>query len=81
MKRQGYTLIFAVDDTDVARAVVLENWIEQDDDLVISELPDGLQTIVVRGQHRLVNGQPVQIILPDTTLPTSQTSAPATPDP
>ena len=81
VKRQGYTLIFAVDDTDVARAVVLENWIEQDDDLVISELPDGLQTIVVRGQHRLVNGQPVQIILPDTTLPTSQTSAPATPDP
>ncbi len=73
VKRQGFTLIFAVDDTDVARAVVLEDWIEQGDDLVVSKLPDGLQTIVVRGQHRLVSGQPVQVILPDTAIPTSST--------
>ena len=73
VKRQGFTLIFAVDDTDIARAVVLEDWIEQGDDLVISELPDNLHKIVVRGQHRLVNGQPVQIILPDSTISTPQT--------
>lgn len=79
VKRQGFTLIFAVDDTDVARAVVLEDWIEQGDDLVISELPDGLQTIVVRGQHRLVNGQPVQIILPHGSQPTPKATAPLTP--
>lgn len=75
VKRQGFTLIFAVDDTDIAHAVVLEDWIEQGDDLVISELPDNLHKIVVRGQHRLVDGQPVQIVLPDSTI-----SSPQTPD-
>jgi membrane fusion protein, multidrug efflux system len=74
VKRQGFTLIFAVDDTDVARAVVLEDWIEQGDNLIVSGLPDGLQTIVVRGQHRLVDSQPVQVIVPDTANSTPPTA-------
>ena len=90
VKRQGFTLIFAVDTEGIARAVELRDWIEQGEELVIAKLPDDLAdanssekcwTIVVRGQHRLVNGQPVQVILPDTSLPTSQAPAAATSKP
>ena len=62
IKRQGATLIFTVDESSVAHAVVLEDWIEQGEDLVITSLPEGRRSIVVRGQHRLVDGQATKII-------------------
>jgi hypothetical protein len=71
VKRQDSTLLFAVDSGNVARAVVLENWIEQGEDLIITDLPDDRRNIVIRGQHRLVDGQPVQLVEPSGTSATS----------
>lgn len=62
IRRQDFTLIFAVDESNLAHAVVLENRIEQGEDFVIATLPEDRRSIVVRGQHRLVDGQPVKIV-------------------
>lgn len=77
VKRQDLTLVFAVDENDVARAVVLENWIEQGEDLIITDLPEDRRAIIVRGQHRLIDGQAIQLVDPVDT--SSEPSLPPAP--
>jgi RND family efflux transporter MFP subunit len=60
VSRGDSTLVFSVDESDIAHAVPLEDWVEQDDDLIVEVLAPEHRTIVVRGQHRLVDGRPVQ---------------------
>ncbi|REJ68099.1 MAG: efflux RND transporter periplasmic adaptor subunit [Planctomycetota bacterium] len=56
-----------VDDTRSysAHRYQLSGWIEQDRELVLLDLPPEHQNVVVRGQHRLVAGRPVQIVETD----------------
>ncbi len=51
-----------------ARVFELEpgNYVEQGFDLIVFELPPEHRTIVTRGQHRLVDGRPVEIV-PDAS--------------
>ena len=49
----------------VAHRFQLGDWVEQDMNLVLLDLPPEHHTIVVRGQHRLVDGRPVQIVTMD----------------
>lgn len=46
----------------VARRFRLKSWIEQGPDLLLQELPAAHRTIVIRGQHRLIDGAPVEIV-------------------
>ncbi|MFO0900221.1 MAG: efflux RND transporter periplasmic adaptor subunit [Pirellulales bacterium] len=46
----------------VARQLRLERWIEQGPDLLLQELPAAHRTVVIRGQHRLIDGAPVEIV-------------------
>lgn len=49
----------------VAQRFQLGDWVEQDMNLVLSDLPEKHHTVVVRGQHRLVEGRPVEIVTTD----------------
>jgi len=53
-----------------ARRLLLENWIEQDTDLILTDLSPQDRSIVTRGQHRLVDGRDVILVkLEETTEP------------
>jgi multidrug efflux pump subunit AcrA (membrane-fusion protein) len=58
--REGRAFLFSVDSSGVARQFVLEDWIEEGSDLILAELPPEHRRIVVRGQHRLVDGRAVE---------------------
>jgi RND family efflux transporter MFP subunit len=69
--RDGQTLLYAVEPAadqstasggGVAHPWRPERWIEQGPDLLLPELPPRYRTVVIRGQHRLVDGSPVQIV-------------------
>jgi hypothetical protein len=47
----------------------LKGFIEQGPDLVITELPAAMRRVVYRGQRRLVDGQPVELIEMDDDTP------------
>jgi membrane fusion protein (multidrug efflux system) len=65
--RDGRRIIFSVSEDQHAHAVELTRWIEQGPDLVlpVDELPESHRQVVVRGQHRLIDGREVEIIEPD----------------
>jgi multidrug efflux pump subunit AcrA (membrane-fusion protein) len=70
--RDGKTWLFSVGDDDKAHSFKVERWIEQGPDMILSELPPEHQRIVVRGQHRLVDGRSVrEVPEPATGAPTS----------
>ena len=73
--RENGAYLFLVDGQGKAHRVDLKNWVEQDRDLVTSDLPPGRQTVVVRGQHRLIDGRPVKIV----EIPGEEASEPITP--
>jgi len=50
------------DKTYIAKRTQLGDWVEQDMTLVLTHLPPEHRNLVVRGQHRLVDGRPVQIV-------------------
>ncbi len=64
--RDGATFAFAVDERGKARRFDLADYIEQGNDVILPELSPDLRTVIVRGQHRLVDGRPVTIVaMPD----------------
>jgi len=60
--RDGELFVFTVGDDGKAARFVLEDSLEQGDDLIFRNLPESSRTVVVRGQHRLVEGREVEII-------------------
>ncbi len=52
----------------VAREVEIDPVAIEKDNYVLSERPDGFDSLVVQGQHRLSDGQPVRVV-PDTPSP------------
>jgi RND family efflux transporter MFP subunit len=67
--REEGAYLFAVDRRDRARRLVLDSWIEQGPDVIVPELPPDCRTVVVRGQHRLVDGREVERVARDAALP------------
>ena len=47
-----------------ARRYQLDRWIEQGPDLILPSLPEEHRTVMIRGQHRLVDGRPVRVVPP-----------------
>lgn len=60
--RDGELFLFTVGEDGTAVRYVLNGALEQGDDLIVRELPPGYRTVIVRGQHRLVDGRAVEII-------------------
>lgn len=58
--RENETFLFSVDSFGVAHEFAFTDWIEEGPDLILSELPPEHRRIVVRGQHRLVDGREVE---------------------
>jgi len=88
--RDGDALLYSVEESaakaepgagGVARQLRLDQWIEQGPDLLLQSLPAANRTVVIRGQHRLIDGAPVTIVstsaASDTALrrPSVQTPA------
>jgi membrane fusion protein (multidrug efflux system) len=67
--RGDRTLLFAVGEDDKAHSYPLSHWIEQGPDLILSELPPEYRRVVVRGQHRLVDGRSVALVGWDKDVP------------
>ena len=68
--RDGETYLFTVGADGKAHRLDLDHWIEQGSHLILSELTPESRTVVVRGQHRLVEGRKVcEVQLPgDATV-------------
>lgn len=62
--REGERLIFAVGKDGCAHRFVLQpfEYLDQRGDLILFQLPEKFRTVIVRGQHRLVDGREVEII-------------------
>lgn len=60
--RNDQTLLFSVSKDNRARSYALAHWIEQGSDLIVSELPPEHRLVIVRGQHRLVDGRSVKLV-------------------
>ena len=63
--RGDRSILFSIDEQAKARSFELGDRREQDGNLILLELPEGFRRVVVRGQHRLVDGREVEIY--DTT--------------
>lgn len=59
--RDNKAMIFAVCEGDRAKPWVLNHWVEQGAEVVFDDLPDSMRRIVIRGQHRLMDGREVEI--------------------
>lgn len=60
--RDGKVLIYSVGNDGLAHVHELTRWIEQGQEILVPEIPPEHRQIVVRGQHRLVEGRAVEII-------------------
>jgi len=60
--RDEATFLFAVGKDGRAHRLDVKQWIEQEADLIFPELPPDQRTVVVRGQHRLVEGREVRLV-------------------
>lgn len=82
--RDGRTSLFAVDADQKARQLFPERWIEQDSTIVVpvDQLPPESRRVVVRGQHRLIDGREVEVLAPgasDQPVPVAGAAAPPPP--
>ena len=59
--RDGKSMLFAVDPLGKAIAYELTEFIEQNGELILHDLPETHRKVVVGGQHRLVAGREVEI--------------------
>jgi RND family efflux transporter MFP subunit len=59
VQRDGGMHLFTVSDEGTAQAFPLSRWIEQGEYILVPELPPERRRVVVRGQHRLVDGRAV----------------------
>lgn len=64
--RDGRTSLFTVDDQQSARQRFPQRWIEQESSIVVplDQLAEGERKVIVRGQHRLIDGRGVQAVTP-----------------
>jgi len=67
--RGDETFLFTVGEDEKAHRFVLDHYIEQGPDLILSQLPPAHRLVVVRGQHRLVEGRPVEVVPSGTEGP------------
>jgi len=68
--------VHQVGESGTARRVELTDWIEQGNDLILSDLPPERRAVVKRGQHRLVDGREVRLVRPDDGGQTEAESPP-----
>ncbi len=83
--RDGKMLLFTIDKEQKAHSVELDKWITQGPDLILPDLPPENHTVVVRGQHRLIEGREVviretnpqstEVLQADLSLPTEKAGA------
>lgn len=59
--RDGKTYLFSVGDDGCAHTCAIDRWIEQGRDIVVPEIPEQHRQVVVRGQHRLIDGRTVEV--------------------
>lgn len=61
--RDGRTSLFSVDAKNAARQSFPQRWIEQENSVVVpvDQLAEESRRVIVRGQHRLIEGRAVQI--------------------
>ena len=59
--RDGKMMLFTVDPQKKAHSIELDRWIAQGPDLILPALPDDHRQVVVRGQHRLIDGRDVVV--------------------
>lgn len=60
--RDGQAMVFYVDPELKARALPVQRWIEQGPDVLLEQLAPEHRQVVVRGQHRLVDGREVELV-------------------
>jgi RND family efflux transporter MFP subunit len=58
--RDGRTILYTVGDDGLAHSLALDRWIEQGSEIIVPDLPEEQRRVVVRGQHRLVDGREVE---------------------
>ena len=85
VSRDGRMMLFSIDKDNKARAWELDRWITQGPDLILPDLPAEHRTVVVRGQHRLIDGRDVviretspqgsEILQADLSLPNEKAGA------
>ncbi|MBL9124653.1 MAG: efflux RND transporter periplasmic adaptor subunit [Planctomycetaceae bacterium] len=61
VQRDGKMMLFSVDPQNKAHSFQLDRWIAQGPDLILPSLPAEHHRVVVRGQHRLIDGREVAI--------------------
>lgn len=66
--------IFSVGKDGKAHPWELRHWVEQGPDIVFDQLPEDMRRVVVRGQHRLMEGREVEIT-PNAEATTVRTAA------
>ncbi len=64
--RDGKLQVFSVGEDELAHSYELSRWIEQGSHIVVPDLPADHRRIVIRGQHRLVDGRAVDVTLEDS---------------
>lgn len=76
--RDQKALIFSVGKDGRAHPWELTHWVEQGADVVFDDLPEDMRRVVVRGQHRLMDGREVELTPPveDAALRTAAQDAP-----
>jgi RND family efflux transporter MFP subunit len=85
VNRDGRMLLFSIDKQQKARALELDRWITQGPDLILPDLPAEHRTVVIRGQHRLIDGREVvvretnpqgsEVLQADLSLPNEKAGA------
>ncbi len=75
--RDRKAMIFSVGEDDRAHPWELHHWVEQGPDIVFDELPNSMRRVVVRGQHRLMDGREVEITKNADAAPLAPTAATA----
>ncbi|MBX9791233.1 MAG: efflux RND transporter periplasmic adaptor subunit [Pirellulales bacterium] len=85
VNRDGKMLLFSVDKDRKARSLELDRWVTQGSDLILPDLPAEHRTVVVRGQHRLIDGREVvvretnpqgtEVLQADISLPNEKAGA------
>lgn len=73
--RDRKAMIFSVGQDDRAHPWELRHWVEQGPDIVFPELPDAMRRVVVRGQHRLMEGREVEVTPSAEVAPQASTAA------
>lgn len=61
IQRDGKMFIYTINAQGLAKSLELPRWIEQGREIIVPELPTEHRQVVVRGQHRLIDGRAVLV--------------------